>query len=680
MARIRTLLLADGRSATARANRRRQLVFGSVLALSLLVSLVYVFQRPAQYLATARWQFVFPGTVEPSADGAAAAGATPAGSPAFLTELQVVTSRPLVERLHAALQAGGVATGSAATRPAGADPVDALQRALDVRPVAGTTIVEVRAVGDRPAPLPVMVNTLFDLYRRHLDERYQTRSGADHVKAREEAEALAAKVTERRAAVNAFRERHAIVSGERDENEVLARFKGQSVALNAANEKLVAAEAKLRSLSDSAASGKASARARDNPGLVQLEQRTAQAREELRTMERSYTEAYMTLDPNAKALRTRVAVLEEQLGQARKAAQQQALADAEEEAATARLAVDRVGKQMGSARQGVQSFSARMAEYKSMQDELDRLEKMQGAAQARATALEAGSRRIAPSVSLLEPAATPQSPWRPDYHGDALIAGAGSLGLALLALFLVELLNRPEVARPAQATPIFPPPGWDDVDTRPWVQQRTLGPGMQGFALAQPAPAPVGLMIGADPPPRELDDEEVGLLLEAAAPSMRPFLVGLLSGLQVDELVGLDRADVDPSGPLLRLPERSVHLQGPLLALLANASAEAAPAAPWRAAAHGRRLSSADVDAGVVFAAHDAGLPGAAQINAAALRHTFVASLVRQGARFADLARWTGKLSPSELTPYAAMAPSAPKRAAEQVDPVLPALRRFVSQ
>ena len=53
MARIRTLILPGNRSSTATANRRRQLVFGTVLIVALVASLVYVYQRPAQYLATA---------------------------------------------------------------------------------------------------------------------------------------------------------------------------------------------------------------------------------------------------------------------------------------------------------------------------------------------------------------------------------------------------------------------------------------------------------------------------------------------------------------------------------------------------------------------------------------------------------------------------------------------------
>ncbi len=675
MVRIRTRSLTDGRSATAQANRRRQFVFFGVLALSMLASLGYVFQRPALYLATARWQFVFPesNAGAPLPDSAQAQAPGGAGA-AFLTELQVVTSRPLFEKLSVALEAGGASSPAQAS----ADPVDALQRAIDVRPVPGTTIVEVRAVGPRPAPLPTAINTLFELYRQHLDGRYQERSGGDHVKAREEADALAAKAAQQRIAINAFRQRHAIVSGERDENEVLARFKGQSTAFNAANDKRVAADARLQALRDAAATGKVAPRVRENPALAALEQRYASARDEMRTMERSYTEAYMTLDPNAKALRARVASLEEQLVQARQAAQQSALAEAEIDSSSARAAADQLSGQMSSARRGVQDFSARMTEHRAMQDDLERIEKLRGAAETRATALESGSRRIAPSVVVLEPASMPQGPWQPDYQRDAGIAVAGSIGLAMLSLGMLAMLHRPDPP-PTLAGVMLPPPAWDEVDTRPWVQQRTLGPPMSGLVLGQPPPTPAGL-IAANPMPRELDEGEVAALLDAAAPAMRAVLVALLCGLRDDELMALARRDLDPAAPALHLPDRSVPLTPALLDIFrSTASVDASDAAdaPLLTDPRGARLGSAEIDASVVFAAHDAGLARAFEVTPAALRHTFVAHLVRQGARFADLSRWTGKMALADLAPYGAISSLAPKRAAEQIDPLLPALRQL---
>ena len=658
-------------SSATQANRRRRLVFGAVLVLACVASLSYVFLRPAEYRATARWQFVFaerddPAPAQRPLDANPATAQPPQdGNRAFLTEMLVITSRPLLEKLPGELQSRGLALPAAS-----GDAVDALQRSIEARPVPGTTIVEVRANGQHAELLAPMLNTLFEIYRRQLDESHRARSGDAHAQARDEAALLQARVAERRRAVDDFRSRYNIVSLEREENQVLAQVKGQGNSLNLANDKVVAAEARLRSLRESVAAGKAVARARDNPTLANLEQRHSQAREELRAMEQSYTEAYMTLDPNAKAVRVRLANLEEQLKQAREAAQQAALADAEEELAGARLAAERVSQQMSSARQSVQSFTARMAEYKAMQGDLDRLEGLHGAAAARATGIESGSRRAAPALRLLEPASTPHEPWRPNYARDAAAAVAGSLLLALLSMGLVEMLNRPE----APATLVM---------ARDWVP---LGraPGVRPFALGAAAvpvagaPAPTPL-LEANPLPRELNDAEVAALIGAAAPHARPVLVALLSGLSANEVAGLNRRDMDLSESAIRLPDRTLALAGPLAGMLARLVNDGtASDAPLLCAADGRRQTMADIDASVIFAAHDAGLAHAGEVSAAALRHTCVAHLVRQGARFGDLARWVGRLPTEALGVYGALAPEGPKQAAEDIDPVLPALHRLV--
>ena len=126
--------------------------------------------------------------------------------------------------------------------------------------------------------------------------------------------------------MEAFRVRHNIVSAEREENEALSRVKGLGVSLNTAEEKAVAAEAKVRSVRESIASGKSAVRARDNPTLANLEARLSQAREEMRQLERSFTEDYLAKDPAARTLRTRISEFESQVKRERAASQEMSLA------------------------------------------------------------------------------------------------------------------------------------------------------------------------------------------------------------------------------------------------------------------------------------------------------------------------------------------------------------------
>ena len=68
------------------------------------------------------------------------------------------------------------------------------------------------------------------------------------------------------------------------------------------------------------------------------------------------------------------------------------------------------------------------------------------------------------AVEVLQPATTPEAPWRPDYWRDGALAAAGSFALGLLAIGFVELFNRsPPAATTTPVTVVLSPngpPGW----------------------------------------------------------------------------------------------------------------------------------------------------------------------------------------------------------------------------
>ena len=74
-------------------------------------------------------------------------------------------------------------------------------------------------------------------------------------------------------------------------------------------------------------------------------------------------------------------------------------------------------------------------------------------------------------------------------------------------------------------------------------------------------------------------------------------------------------------------------------------------------------------------AAYDAGLADAHEVTPAILRHTYVAFLLQQGARFADIGRIVGRLPQEELSAYMRLAPAQARVPLEQVDLIPPALR-----
>lgn len=651
-------------SPAQRANRRKLLVFLGVLVLAGAASLLYNFTRAPEYKAAARIQ-INPGSVQvQTIRPTGGSEGTDAPRP-FLTELQVLTSRPVIEaavkRLDATFQRSLFALGS--------DPVSTLRSSLTASAASGTDVVELTATGADAALAAALVNQVIAAYREQLAQAYRETIGEALAQMDDELTKLATRVATKRKAVESFAARHNVVSLEREENQMLARARGLGTALNNANEKLAAAEGRLRSLEEAASQGKSVVRARDNPTLANLEQRASQIREELRELERSYTPAYLAMDTRVRAQRTRLAELEQQIASQRDSSQRSSIAEAYEEVSSARETASRIRQQIASDRDAVQRFNASFNEYKALREELAQLESLYRDATQRKAKLEAAERARRPAIKVLEAASIPQEPWRPLYLRDAAIGIAVSFLLALLIMWVVELFNRhdsqPTILVPQ---PIAGAPRYGGQLERPY-----------GGTLAPPgAPAPTlptgtsGLLAEPPPMPRELAADEVGRLLAAASTEARLEALLLLGGLSPEELLALDWDGIDLARREIRVPgasARTVAMLEPAAAMLERLPrALGGKLLAWKDAG---QVTLETVTSDLLFAAHDAGIERPAEITPAALRHTYIAFLARQGIRLADLIKLVGRLSPEQAATYSSYAPPGKRLALDEVNRML---------
>lgn len=642
-----------------RANRRRLVVFLSVFLLVSVIGLLWCFLRPAEYRATSRLQ-ITPAAVAPPAESTTPAPASGEADRPFLTEVQALTSRPLIEQVAERLRSAGHDLSHL-----GVDLVLGLQATLTARRVEGTQVVELAAVGPKPELPAALLIGISELYREQIARSYQATTSETTALAAEEATKLEAAVAEKRREMEAFRVRHNIVSPEREENSILAEIRGLSMNMKDAHKRVAEAEGKVNALRAAAAEGKGVVRARDNPTLANLEQRASQLRETLREMQRQYTPEYLALDPQARNLRTRLTELEEQMKAQREVSVSNGLIEAEEELSSARESAARLQGQIADGRQRVGQFAARFGQYKSLNDELKELEKTYQAALQRKARLEATERARKPAVQVLEQAALSTDPWRPLYWRDAGLIVGGALLLALAAMWLVELFNRSEPQPSVVVTqPIF---------------AGTLGHSAQqamGLAHARPDVLTVNdtpLLTQARPLPRELSIEESTALLRAADRETQRALALLFSGLAPEEAIALCWRDFEPARGTLRVggaAGRVVQLCATAARLFARA-----PSDDKQPILNGATAES--LAAQLLCAAHDAGLERVQEIGPEAVRHSYIAFLVRQGARFADLTRWVGSLDADLLSAYSALAPAGARLDATSIQRDFPPLAQF---
>ncbi len=649
-------------SGVRRANRRRFAVFLGVFLVTSVIGLLLCFLRPAEYRATSRLQ------VTPATTALPREAPSPAGSDAdrpFLTEVQSLTSRPLIEQVAERLRAAGHDLSHL-----GVDPVLGLQATLTATPVTGTNVIEMAAVGPRPELPAALLIGLSEAYREQAALNYQATTSEATARAAEETSRLEATVADKRRELEAFRVRHNIVSPEREENSVLAEMQGLAANTKDAHKRVAEAEGKLNALRATAAEGKSVLRARDDPTLANLEQRASQARETLSALQRQFTPAYLELDPQARNLRTGLIELEDQIKAQRAVGTRNALAEAEEELRSARAAEARLQAQIAEGRQRVGQFAARFDQYRSLNDELKELEKTYQAALQRKALLDATERGRMPAIQVLEQAALPAGPWRPLYWRDAALVLGASLLFALAAMWLVELFNRSEPQPSVVVTqPVFA--------------------GTLGHATQQPThhPRPEALTVDETPLlthalatlPRELTPDECAALLRDADRDTGGAVALLLCGVSPAEAIALRGQDLDPATGTLRIGAgtgsgREVQLGAGALRLFERKPGDAD--LPLLRGPSGGGATLESLEAQLLCAAHDAGLERVQQVSAAAVRHSYIAYLVRQGARFADLTGWVGPLDADLLMAYSALAPAGVRIEAAAVQREFPALAR----
>jgi uncharacterized protein involved in exopolysaccharide biosynthesis len=678
-----TSLQADPADIARRSNRRRLAVFLFVFSVTLAAGLAWNLLRPAEYRATARVQ-VTPGSVTARVDTAVPASQAasmvepPAPRTDLITHAQILTSRPFLDQVRQRVQSDDPAGALLATDP-GFD-----FHAITASPIPGTDILEIQAIGLSPALTAQVVNAVIAAYRDKLFTGHGSASRTAIVNARDEIARLGATATIKRNQLAAFRERSGVVSSERAENDALVRVKGLSESLNKAIDDAAKADARLRTLQESAVSGRSPVFSKDNPTLASIEQRISQTREDLRDMERTYTPEFMKMDPTARAWRARLTELEQQLASGKASSQQAALTAAEEESSGAHATVERLRAQLESQRRPAQVFSGKFNEAQALEDDLTRIEATRRSATERLAKLEASENTRQPGFTLIEPASVPTAAWAPDYLRDGLINLGASFLLGLLAMGFVELFNR----RPP--TPLGYPASM--MMPQPWMLQgATFEPTTPLRELSgNPDQQPPAQLASKVQMPRKLSQDEVKALLAAADGEARLLCAFLLLGLAVEEVTALTFADVDPaakqlnvsgaSARALKLPDWLAQTLCDWRAITFKELGGNVSAKPLLCNAVGQPFRTGDIAVRITCAALDAGLDAPSSITPDALRHTCIDHLVNHHVRFSDLALLVGQLSPTAVESYAATSSGPRHMRGYDVDPIMPALRDFQMQ
>jgi integrase len=177
---------------------------------------------------------------------------------------------------------------------------------------------------------------------------------------------------------------------------------------------------------------------------------------------------------------------------------------------------------------------------------------------------------------------------------------------------------------------------------------------------------------------RELAVSEVVTLFRAADSKSRLLITLLLSGLNVEEVSAMQTGDIDLSASELSVTgqhARKIPIVPAVAAVISGCISADLPAnSPVCSDSNGAALDTGDLGALLACAANDAGLVNPVEITPQALRHTYIAWLVRQGVRLSELERVVGDMPPAVLAAYATFSPPGSGMPLDNVERDYPAL------
>jgi uncharacterized protein involved in exopolysaccharide biosynthesis len=636
-------------------------VFLTVFLTLLLPGLAWDFLRPAQYRATASLL-----TVDPALTGRKSQPRDPRSPPPGPDEQHVAIQGIVLlshELLQDALQRAGKEV------KLGVSSADQLQPMLSVTKVPDTNIVELSAVGKAPLQLSAIVNgwvaAYLDLRRRQVEQEF----GEILVTLRKEHENLGETISAKQERLERFRNDNDIVTLERDGNAALARLKALTDGLNKARDDAVEAEARLAAVQDAIARGDPVVPAQEQPGLDALQQKAADLRAKLTELRTRYTPFFLENEPEKRLLPAQLREVEELIKEKIAHGQKVLISQTKQDIAGARRRAQVLEAELAQHKDVAARFTKSFAEYEGLQSELESLQKMYSEAESQVVDMEVRARDKYPPVDVIEKAYPPSSPFSPPYWRDALWVLLGSALAALLAVWVLEyLLRKPR----------------DDEESIPLTGVRVY-PGGRALTLEEPLLAALpdgGRAAGiAQTPtpslpgnlPRELLPAEVSTVWSLAEPAHRQLMALLLCGVGVDECAALSADDFELTDGKLRVsgpPPREVDLPVAIRDLFADQT----PLPLW-SGAEGTAGAVAELAGRIPLLASDAGLSQPQEVTVEALRHSYLAFLVRQGARLTELERIVGYMPARELTAYGALSPAGPAKEVEAIERVYPAWR-----
>lgn len=505
-------------------------------------------------------------------------------------------------------------------------------------------IITLKANGSDPQTLKPILDAWVKVYLELVESEKQVNNNDDLLVADQQLQLLELKITEQEQRVQSFASENNITSLERDENRALSQTKNLGTNLDQALADQAQAQALLDSLVESMNAGEAIIRPEDKAQIDATKLGIQEINASLSALSEKYTQAYLERDPAIVAQQQKVQQLEVLLEEQIQTSQADYLLDVKRSLSAAKGKVQQMNSQLGEQNKLAQVFSQNLEQFKRLDDELKALQSQAQTLKNQQVAQEV-SKPFDAKISLLEPAFTPDFAIGPNYQSNSLISLVVAVIVAILALLLFSFIFKQKVASAASSFVVIPgQAGANDYSNLGYAQNGQL-------AAPEMNPSPEAASLSLTQILRLLSPDECQLLYSVANKQGKALIGLTLSGVNIDELLLIEKANFDQNCLMLKLQgpfSREISIQQSLAEVVQSICNDLTDEQTiW---AHIK--SQEDLVQLLVNVGHDAQVTFPEQLSLDVLRHTYLTFLASQGARLNDIEQVAGYTSPSNLALY----------------------------
>ncbi|WP_150048241.1 GumC family protein [Methylomonas rhizoryzae] len=594
---------------TSRISRSK--LFFAVFLISLAVSQTAVFMQTPQYRSSATLLTT------------SATDLDQASPAADLQHLGIQTEI----LLGSAIMEATVERLQEVTRHAESWEPQTLRRQFSVSAEPDTNLLHLYADGPEPKRLELALDAWIASYLKVRGDATAENSDKLAGQLHGQLERTERQIAEQRRRIEQFGMQHNILSAESGDNQAHARLQGLNKALNDALAAEVGSKAKLDTLSAAISEGRPVVAESDSQAMAVLLQQAEKLRDQMAEIEGRFTADYIALNPNLNRVREQLAEIERKIAAKSEQGQHMALQEAQNAYLAAKQSVASLKAQLNAHKQAAAEYASGFSEQQAMQQDLANLETVAQGIKQRLADIDIKQRQTYPQVEVVSWASLPDRPIGPDYPLEAGWAAGGSFALALTVVLLWEFLRRAEQPEIPTAKSL----GWRPPAQAQPALEAAYYPAQNGLA------GPTFAALPAVDGPTEMSRNEVLALYRGSEPPLNAVVALLCNGLSLAEIVSLSPDCLNAETLMIMVPGQR------------NLPMTAAVAHLCRLGAHFTEWPRAEaLDSLLCSFAIDFGLP-TPQVNAEAIRHTYLLYLVRQGIKLTDLNKIAGALSSERL-------------------------------